>query len=427
MKEIKINNSDEKIYTFNAPTKLPVYMWVNDKKENTYISLVVRYGSTGTDFKIGNVTYNVPTGVAHYLEHIKFHVKDGEISDQFLDLGCDTNAYTSLRETVFEVFANSNIYDATRLLLNFVYEEYFTKKMIEDERGIILEEANSSKDNPSYVFYMEYLKNYLVNSNVRNPVIGTEKDIKQITLGDIQLIYNSFYRPENMFMVITGNFDPKKMEEIICDNEKNREFKPIKTVKVVEKLEKKELNAKKYSIKSKACINTTARLSFKIMLKEFKCKDKDTILTALRCILSAKFGSTSDFNEHLLQNNFATYFYDSVLYDDGAVGIDFCFQTEEVDKVKKLILKELKDIKITKEELKRIQTVSDANFIMKFDNIYNVAASMITSLIENNDPVSKTNQIIKNLTVEEINEIYSHVDLNNYMIGTLKPEKKEAK
>ena len=157
MKEITIKCSDEKILTFNTKSKLPVYMYVNEKKQNTYISLVVKYGSNYTEFKCNGVNYNVPTGTAHFLEHLKFHLKDNDVNDLFLDLGSDTNAYTSIRETVYEVFANENIYEATKLLLDFVYDDYFSKKILESERGIILEEANLKKDDITYEFYKEYV------------------------------------------------------------------------------------------------------------------------------------------------------------------------------------------------------------------------------------------------------------------------------
>ena len=104
MKEIKINESNEILYTFNTSTNLPVYMWVNNKKKNTYMGLGVKYGSSGTNFKCNGSNYSVPTGIAHYLEHIKFYLKDADASELFVDMGCDTNAYTS-----FSIFKSVEI------------------------------------------------------------------------------------------------------------------------------------------------------------------------------------------------------------------------------------------------------------------------------------------------------------------------------
>ena len=49
--------------------------------------------------KIDNVKYTVPSGTAHYLEHLKFNTSEGDVTALFSDLGCDSNAYTSTTET----------------------------------------------------------------------------------------------------------------------------------------------------------------------------------------------------------------------------------------------------------------------------------------------------------------------------------------
>ena len=427
MKEITIKCSDEKILTFNTKSKLPVYMYVNEKKQNTYISLVVKYGSNYTEFKCNGVNYNVPTGTAHFLEHLKFHLKDNDVNDLFLDLGSDTNAYTSIRETVYEVFANENIYEATKLLLDFVYDDYFSKKILESERGIILEEANLKKDDITYEFYKEYLNNFFINSNSKNIVIGKEKDIKSISLDDIKLVFDYFYRPENMFMVITGNFDPEIMKKTICENEKDRKFKDIGKVEVIEKKEVKKLATKRYEYKSKKCKNLEGRLTIKCLDSDFKNYTKKEALIALRCIFGANFGRTSDFNEYLMQTNLATQFSVSVSLDKNAIAINIFFQSDDVDKVEELIKEKLKNMTLTDEELNRIKNISKASFIMQFDNIYGVAYSIISSIIDD-DKVSPVDmEILNKITKEEVLNVYKCVDINNIMMGLLKPIKEKKK
>lgn len=427
MKEIKIKESNEVIYTFNTSTNLPVYMWVNEKKKNTFMSLGVKYGSIGTKFKCNNVLYTVPTGIAHYLEHIKFHLKDVDVSELFIDLGCDSNAYTSFKETVFEVYANDNIYDAVKLLLDYVYDDYFTKKIVDDERGIILEEINSNKDNPNYEFYMKFLNNFFINSNCKYPVAGTEKDVKEISLEDIKLVYDFFYRPENMFLVITGNFDPKKMEKEIMDNESKRKFKPLGKIAIIDEEETDKILKDKYELKSPNCKNTKARLTIKTSLKAFKGYKKEEITLALRCLASAKFGLASDFYENLMQNSLVTEFYTLVSFDAGVISFEFNYSSEKPNKVKDLIIDSLKNIKIDDEELNRVKKYINSQFIMKFDNIYNVASSMIYNIVENDTIEFKDISIVKSLTTKKINDIYKYVKKDNYIYGVLKPKKEESK
>jgi len=39
---------------------------------------------------------------------------------------------------------------------------------------------------------------------------------------DIELVYNTFYHPKNMFLVVTGNVNPYEIEQIVNDNLKDK-------------------------------------------------------------------------------------------------------------------------------------------------------------------------------------------------------------
>lgn len=423
MKEIKIKSANEVIYTFNAPTGLPVYMWVNHDKSNVHISLNVKYGSAGINFKCNNVKYSVPTGTAHFLEHIKFHLKDNDASNLFYDLGCDSNAYTSLNETSYEVYANDNIYEAAKLLLNFVYDNYFTKKIIENERGIILEECNSSKDDPNYQFFRETTMNFLTKSTCRNPVIGFEKDIKSITIDDVSLVHNFFYRPDNMFMVITGSFDPEEMMKTICDNEKDRTFKDIGKVSIIKEKEPKSFIKNDIVVYNKNLVNTHGSYLIKTLESDFKGFTKDEILVGLRSIINSNFGITSDFYEDIIQNEIATRFSSRVSYDEGVIGISFSYVSDNCSSIVKLIEEKLNNLVITKDDLNRLRKSSIMNNIMRFDNIYGVSAFIIASIIDDGKITENKHEILKKLTIKKVYDIFSKVDLKNKMTAELRQKK----
>ena len=89
MKEIKIKSCNETIYTFNAPTGLPVYMWVNHDKNNVHMTLNVKYGSTGVDFTCNKskvpVTfpYMPPDKYPRY--RLKYYTDEKSVEDQLKD------------------------------------------------------------------------------------------------------------------------------------------------------------------------------------------------------------------------------------------------------------------------------------------------------------------------------------------------------
>jgi len=425
MKEIKINNTDEKILTFKTKSNLPVYMWVNNQKKNVFITLNVRYGSKNIKFKCNNQEYTVPTGTAHYLEHLKFHLKDADASDLIFDLGCDSNAYTSLNETSYEVYANENIYEACKILLDFVQDNFFTKKLVNAERGIILEEANASKDNPKTEYYQKINNILFDNLSIKHPVIGYEKDINKIELDDISLVHEYFYRPENMFMVITGSFDPEEMKKVICENEIDRKYKDVGKISVVKEKEPKKLKENKLIVHSKNCANTLVKYIIKTVESDYKGYTKEEVLCALKALFYANFGTGSDFYEEIMQNHMATYFGRNVSYDDGVICLTLTIESEEYEKVIKLVDEKLKNMTISKEELNRYINVLKSSLIMKFDNIYGVASSIIGSLIDDNVVDNNRLATTKKLTIKKINDIYSKVDIKNTLTAVLKPEKKK--
>ena len=164
MKEIILEGLNEKIYEYSTKCGLKVYMWVNERVTSTFMSLSVKYGSIHNKFKIGKKVYEVPNGVAHFLEHIKFNIDANTVAhDEFYKLGADSNAFTTFEYTSYIVYATKNLDKVLNLLLDYVYNPYFTKKMITKEKGIILEEANMTEDDPYSVIFYENLKSVLQN------------------------------------------------------------------------------------------------------------------------------------------------------------------------------------------------------------------------------------------------------------------------
>ena len=182
MKEIILEGLNEKIYEYSTKCGLKVYMWVNERVTSTFMSLSVKYGSIHNKFKIGKKVYEVPNGVAHFLEHIKFNIDANTVAhDEFYKLGADSNAFTTFEYTSYIVYATKNLDKVLNLLLDYVYNPYFTKKMITKEKGIILEEANMTEDDPYSVIFYENLKSVLQKSNFREVITGTKDDIKEIS------------------------------------------------------------------------------------------------------------------------------------------------------------------------------------------------------------------------------------------------------
>ena len=66
-------------------------------------------------------------------------------------------------------------------------------------------------------------KNLYKKDNHRIDIAGEISDIETITKEDLYLCYNNFYSPNNMFLIVVGNFDEAELESII-----EEDLKPLK-------------------------------------------------------------------------------------------------------------------------------------------------------------------------------------------------------
>ena len=205
-----------------------------------------------TEFKIGNKNYQVPNGVAHFLEHLNFNESDGnDASDFYQKNGSDVNAFTTFNYTSYEAYGSEHLKENVNHLLDFVMTPYFTKKMVQNEKNIIVEENKMDLDNPGNQLYYGMFQNVFKLDKHRNFITGTEEDILATNLEDIELVFDAFYHPKNMFLVITGNFNPYEVISFIKENQDGKELKPYKKPKlkkmkepskVVEAYEEKKAN-----------------------------------------------------------------------------------------------------------------------------------------------------------------------------------------
>lgn len=427
MKETKINLLDENIYSFTTKNKLNVYMWVNKDKSNVYMQLHVGYGSIDTEFKIDNVKYTVPSGTAHYLEHLKFNTSEGDVTALFSDLGCDSNAYTSTTETNYEVYANENINEACKLLLNFVYDDYFKKELVDKERGIIIEECNSSKDDPIYEYRKELLNNTYENSNYKVPVIGFEKDINKITLDDVSLVHNTFYRPENMSLFITGNFDPEELKKVIEENESERVFKKIGKVTRVYNHDKGKILKDEVIVDSDKVGNKRGCLTIKTPASKFKGYKLCDVVRAIEIMLYANFSPSSDFYEEIKLKDLVTSFTSNCYTNDDVVFTRFRYSSENVKEVESLIIEQLNKINITKSDLDRFNKQNKTFLTLHFDNIYSVGSTLNSIINDSRVEIDKFFEFYEDLTVTKIKEIFNLIDIDNRFVITLNPVEKKKR
>lgn len=425
MEELELKGLNEKIYVYHTKCGLPIYMWVNEKVSSMYASLSVRYGSIHTKFKIGKKTYEVPNGIAHFLEHVKFNIDEETTAhDEFYKLGGDANAFTTFDYTSYIVFATNNKKENLEELLNFVYNPFFTKKCISKEKGIIVEEANMGLDDPYSIVFFHSLLNTLQKSKYRNTITGTPDDVTSITLEDVKLVYDTFYHPENMFLTLTGNFNPYEMACLVEDNLSKKKFGKYLNPIIIKENEPKKVTTK---YKEEYINVTYPRLKFSIKMDMSSFKNYSSlelkILTSL--LFNINFGATSDFKDELMEKGLIQNMNVTCdVYDDTfvvTINVTSNFKEEIIKKVKE----KLENLSISELDFKRKKNATIATLILDYEDLENVSYRIQDDVLNNGGIVTNLKEILEDETIDDLKNIIDLLDFDNISINVFLPKENQ--
>lgn len=423
MEKIIINGLKEEIYYEKLPCGLDVYLWSNEKINSFFASLNVNYGSIHTEFKLkGEKNYRkVPNGIAHFLEHVNFNIKGGTAYDLFDKLGSDINAFTTFEYTSYHVSGATNLKDNLNCLLDYVYTPYFKKNLINNEKGIITEEARAGLDNPGAVCFYKELENTLINDKRKNKIVGNLEDIKNITLEDVELVYNTFYHPENMFMIVTGNIDVYETMACIKENMSKKKFDKYKYPEIKKVKEPSKVVKKFEEIEGNVQIPLVS-VCIKVAKNRLKSSPKNNI--ALSLILRSNFGATSEFRNELMENKLVTGLnYSRTAVDDNIL-IKVGASTNYPEEVIKLIKDKVNHLEITEEDFNRKKKASIASLVFLYDDCEEVNMNIQDDIIYSDDHkiLNNIKEIYEELTYDEILEELKNIDTTNMAVGIMKPK-----
>ncbi|MCL2342007.1 MAG: insulinase family protein [Firmicutes bacterium] len=216
MQIIKNDKVKEKLYIERLSNGLTVMIIPKKNIQKKYVIWATNYGSIDNEFTQPGETEKtvVPDGIAHFLEHKMFEQENGTNSlDALTALGVNANAYTTNNHTAYLFECTDNFYPALDELMNYVQHPYFTDENVEKEKGIIGQEIMMYDDYPEWQVYMNAIKCMYKNNPVNLDIAGTIETISKIDKEVLYKCYNTFYRPSNMIMCFSGDFEPEKIVE----------------------------------------------------------------------------------------------------------------------------------------------------------------------------------------------------------------------
>ena len=238
-------------------------------------------------------------GGAHFLEHKLFAKKNGDISQQFEEIGASTNAFTTYNETMFYASFTDHWRQVLPLIFELVGTTHFTKSNVSKEAKIIAQELAMYQDDPNWQVNYELMQMMFPKTNLAEDLTGTKNSLKKMTPEILQEIYDNNYVSGKMEFVACGGFSDNQTKEILRE---------------VGKLERKYLISKKVKQKKAALVNpkkqhqtvldsslTTSRVGIGIRLPNFEKLGlrNSTAQSILEMMLQAKLGVTSTWFEEM--------------------------------------------------------------------------------------------------------------------------------
>ena len=159
-------------------------------------------------------------GLAHLMEHMMFKGTTtrgpGEIAREVESSGGQINAYTSFDQTVYYInMASRYSIRGLDILADMVFNPALDPTEFKREKEVVIEEIRRGEDNPDRklsekVFGLAYK----VHPYGR-PIIGFSETVREVSLDTAKAFHKRFYRPDNMVLVVAGDFNVDEIKPVI--------------------------------------------------------------------------------------------------------------------------------------------------------------------------------------------------------------------
>ena len=407
-----INNETllEKLYFEEMNNGLKVYLLPKPDFSKTYGLFSTKFGSIDTTFVPldEKEMIKVPDGIAHFLEHKMFEMKDGDASDKFAALGANTNAFTSSTRTAYLFNTTSHEKECVELLLDFVQDIYLTDQTVEKEKGIINQEIGMYDDDPDWRCYFGSIQNLYQEHPVKIDIAGTVETVSQIDKETLEKCYHTFYHPSNMMLFVVGQFDVEEMMGLIRNNQQKKSF--IKE-SVIQRKVVKEPNdvAKKNEVLKMDVLMPKVIISMKIndiLDNPLERLKRELSMNLLLDLLFAKSSPLYEewMNEDLINDSFSANFTQERDYCFLQIGGDTFVPQKLKDKIMDLI-DNIQQIKISETDFLRVKKKNIGILISVFNSPESIA-NLFSRYYFEGHMIFDLIDTLSQLTIEDIYQLY---------------------
>ena len=352
------------------------------------------------------------SGLSHLLEHLVFKGTENysgqDLARKVQERGGHWNAYTSVNRTVYYIDGPAESWQIfLNLLTELVFCPTFPEEEVEREKEVVRREMAMYADDPDSVAYQLLMQTLYLKHPRRWPVLGEPASFDCLTRQDVLDYHASRYVPNNVVLSIAGDVDAAKILshlELLVEDFKarplNRELIPHEPHQFGSRTVRKEF-AVPYSK-----LNLAWRLP---------CSGHpDTpALSALSSILGG--GRSARFYEKFHDRLGLVYSIEvhsnQSESDEGAFTISMDVDRAQRDKVRDLVLQELRNLaeEDFTEDLKRVCKQTRVSRLRRRSSAAGVASEMGADWFgaRNLNLSSEWQEAIERVTTEDLHRVCS--------------------
>lgn len=352
------------------------------------------------------------SGLSHLLEHLVFKGTENysgqDLARKVQERGGHWNAYTSVNRTVYYIDGPAESWQVfLNLLTELVFCPTFPEEELEREKEVVRREMAMYADDPDSVAYQLLMQTLYLKHPRRWPVLGEPASFDCLTRQDVLDYHASRYVPNNVVLSIAGDVDAAEILshlELLVEDFKarplNRELIPHEPHQFGSRTVRKEF-AVPYSK-----LNLAWRLP---------CSGHpDTpALSALSSILGG--GRSARFYEKFHDRLGLVYSIEvhsnQSESDEGAFTISMDVDRAQRDKVRDLVLQELRNLaeEDFTEDLKRVCKQTRVSRLRRRSSAAGVASEMGADWFgaRNLNLSSEWQEAIERVTTEDLHRVCS--------------------
>jgi len=206
------DNVPQEIRAHTLDNGLRIIVWPDHDIPNVVMYNFVRAG--------GRNEYPGITGLSHFFEHMMFNGTarrpQGEFDETMEAVGGANNAYTSKDLTVYQdSFPRSALETIFDLEGDRLENLAIDPEVVESERSVVYSERRLRYDNDNFGrLYLEMNATAFSAHPYQFPVIGWASDVESWTQQELEDHFSTYYAPNNLTMVFTGDVTPKEIFEL---------------------------------------------------------------------------------------------------------------------------------------------------------------------------------------------------------------------